>query len=195
MEHQADMKSQLKEIVDLPEDPTKLEEKAMLFAFEKHSAIDHKRKYSKKPYIIHPAAVADIVREVEHTPEMLAAAWLHDTVEDTNATLQDIREHFGKIVYELVEMLTDVSKPEDGNRRTRKEMDRQHTAKASPEAQTIKLGDLIHNSKSIMANDPDFAVVFMREMRKLLKVLTEGSSALLERAHDIAHTRPSYNRR
>jgi (p)ppGpp synthase/HD superfamily hydrolase len=56
---------------------------------------------------------------------------------------------FAKEVVALVEMLTDVSKPEDGNRAVRKEIDRQHTALASPEGKTIKLADLIDNTQSM----------------------------------------------
>src|SRR5690625_7156196 len=116
--------SRLARIIDIPQDATELEQKAMLFAFEKHSEVNQTRKYSKKPYIVHPAAVAEIVRGVPHTPQMLAAAWLHDTVEDTKATLKDVRELFGREVYMLVEMLTDISRQEDGNRRMRKEIGR-----------------------------------------------------------------------
>lgn len=181
--------SALKGIIDVPPNATGLEQKAMMFAFEKHSEIGQKRKYSGKHYIVHPAAVVEILREVEHTPQMLAAAWLHDTVEDTKATLKEIHIQFGHEVYLLVEMLTDVSRLEDGNRRVRKEMDRQHTAKASPEGKTIKLADLIHNAKSIIEKDPGFAKVFLREMRALLEVLKEGNSKLWERAYEIAHKR------
>jgi len=60
------------------------------------------------------------------------AAWLHDTVEDTPCTLDDVRNMCGEEVAVLVEMLTDTSKPEDGNRAARKAIDREHTAKASP---------------------------------------------------------------
>lgn len=178
----------LKRIVDVPSDATDVERKAMIFAFNKHSEVNHKRKYSGKHYIVHPAAVAGLVREVQHTPQMLAAAWLHDTVEDTNATLEQVKTLFGHEVYLLVEMLTDVSKPKDGNRKTRKEIDRQHLAKASPEAKTIKLADLIHNSKSITKNDPGFAKVYMQEMRDLLEVLKTGDSDLWNRAYYIAHS-------
>jgi (p)ppGpp synthase/HD superfamily hydrolase len=159
----------------------------MVFAYEKHTEVNQVRKYSRRPYIVHPAAVAEIVRSVPHTPEMLAAAWLHDTVEDTKATLEEIRYVFGQEVYKLVEMLTDISKPEDGNRRIRKEIDRQHLAKASPAAHTVKLADLIHNSDSIIEHDPGFARVFMREMRELLKVLKEGDPILWERANNIVN--------
>lgn len=179
--------SELKDIVEIPSDATEIEREAMLFAYRKHSEIDHRRKYNGKPYIVHPAAVAELVRNVSHTPQMLSAAWLHDTVEDTKATLEKIQKEFGQEIYVLVEMLTDVSEMEDGNRKTRKEIDRQHLAKASPEAQTVKLADLIHNSKSIIEHDPGFARVYLQEMRDLLKVLKEGDSTLWERASKIAH--------
>lgn len=179
--------SDLNRIVHIPVDAAKVERKAMIYAYKMHSEVNQKRKYSGKHYIVHPAAVADIVRNVQHTPQMLAAAWLHDTVEDTHATLDQIKTRFGKEVYLLVEMLTDSSKPEDGNRKRRKEIDRQHLAKANPGAKTIKLADLIHNSQSITKNDPGFAKVYMQEMSDLLEVLKEGDSELWNRAYRIAY--------
>lgn len=153
---------------------------AILFATEKHKG--QVRKYTGEPYINHPIAVARILSEVTDDANMVAAALLHDTVEDTDATLEEIEELFGVDVAELVEMLTDVSKPEDGNRVQRKAIDRAHTAKAAPRAKTIKLADLIHNTSSITAHDPKFAKVYMEEKKLLLEVLTEGD----ERLYNIA---------
>jgi len=65
---------------------TDLELKAKAFATKCHEDIKQVRKYTGEPYINHPAAVVEIVRSVPHTEAMLCAAWLHDTVEDTNAT-------------------------------------------------------------------------------------------------------------
>lgn len=158
-------------------------EKARVFATAAHHAANHVRKYTGEPYINHPAAVVDLVRSVQHTPEMLAAAWLHDTVEDTGVTPQLICDEFGEEVASLVEMLTDVSTPHDGNRAVRKAMDRDHTAKASPEAKTIKLADLIDNTHSICERDPRFARVYMTEKAMLLSVLTEGDYSLWVRAN------------
>lgn len=145
------------------------------------AAIAHQwqvRKYTGEPYITHPAAVVALVRSIPHTPEMIAAAWLHDVVEDTDATLDDVRAEFGDAVADLVEMLTDVSRPEDGNRTARKALDRAHIAKAVPQAKTIKLADLIDNSRSIMAHDQAFALVYLAEKRLLLDVLTDGDPTL-----------------
>jgi len=87
---------------------TELEVRARDFATTRHAAAGQVRKYSGEPYINHPAAVVELVRSVAHTPAMLAAAWLHDTVEDTDATLDDIARYFGAEVAQLVEMLTTV---------------------------------------------------------------------------------------
>lgn len=97
-----------------------LVERARRYATKAHAAIDQRRKYTDDPYIVHPQAVMELVRSVPHTEEMLAAAWLHDTVEDTPTTLGDIESHFGPKVAELVRMLTNVSRAEDGNRFERK---------------------------------------------------------------------------
>lgn len=164
---------------------TELEQHAHDFAEKAHAAIEHKRKYTGDPYIVHPEAVAEIVRSVPHTPVMVAAAYLHDTVEDTETTIEDIRAEFGAEVAELVGWLTDVSRPEDGNRATRKSIDRQHCAQAPAAAQTIKVADLIHNSQSILSHDPHFAPVFLREKGALLDVLIRADPALLARARRI----------
>lgn len=164
---------------------TPIVKKAQVFAGFHHASINQMRKYTNEPYIVHPAAVAKIVSTVPHTEAMIAAAWLHDTVEDTPATLDMIKAEFGEEIASLVEMLTDVSMPEDGNRVKRKAIDRAHTAQASPAAKTIKLADLIHNSESILKHDVQFAKVYMAEKTELLKVLGEGDSDLFKKASAI----------
>lgn len=162
-----------------------LEQRACDFATKAHERVKQKRKYTEDPYIVHPMAVAETVRSVPHDEEMLAAAWLHDTVEDTGVLLKDIEAEFGPGVASLVEQLTDVSKPGDGDRKARKEVDRNHTAKASSRAKTIKLADLIDNGKSIVKHDAEFAIVYLEEKRLLLEVLNEGDVTLWWKAHDI----------
>lgn len=153
--------------------------KAQVYAMAAHAAVGQKRKYTNEPYIVHPAEVASIVACVPgSTPDMVAAAWLHDVVEDTGCTFTDIHIAFGADIAALVGWLTDVSRPEDGNRAKRKAMDREHTAQAPAEAQTIKLADLISNSRSITAHDPAFAKTYLEEKRLLLEVLTKGDPGL-----------------
>ena len=162
-----------------------IDEKARIFATAAHAAVKQLRKYTGEAYIVHPTEVVGIVSTVPHTPEMLAAAWLHDVVEDTGVSIETIREEFGTQVSELVGWLTDVSKPEQGNRKARKAIDRAHTAMAPGEAQTIKLADLISNSRSILAHDPKFAVTYVEEKRLLLAVLTKGDRKLYEMARQL----------
>lgn len=156
-----------------------LEEKALKFATEAHKG--QLRKYTNEPYIVHPVAVAELVKAVDWcTSEMVAAALLHDTVEDTEVTLQDIYREFGFVISEMVDHLTDISKPEDGNREKRKKLDREHIAKSDLEVKTIKLADLIDNSRTISRYDPKFWKVYRIEKLKLLDVLKEGDGNLWE---------------
>ena len=163
-----------------------LELRAKAFATEAHSRAKQVRKYTAEPYVEHPAAVAELVRGVPHTEEMLAAAWLHDTVEDTGVALSEIRLRFGDEVGGLVDWLTDVSKPADGNRAARKALDRAHSAVSPPAAKTVKLADLIDNSRSIVERDPDFATVYLAEKRLLLPLLKSGDPTLWAMAYEIA---------
>ena len=161
---------------------TDLVKRAQTYATKAHQRIGQLRKYNKQPYHVHLEAVAKLVAEVTDDSEIIAAAWLHDTVEDTPATLEDIEENFGLPVAELVEELSDVSKPSDGNRARRKAIDRDHTAQASPRAKTVKLADLIDNCADITKHDPRFAKVYLGEMGALLDVLGEGNELLFQEA-------------
>jgi guanosine-3',5'-bis(diphosphate) 3'-pyrophosphohydrolase len=136
------------------------------------------RKYTNEPYINHPVNVARIVNLVTDDETMLAAALLHDTVEDTDVTLTEIADKFGTGVAFLVSELTDVSTAKDGNREQRKALDREHLAKACDQAKTIKLADLIDNSMTIVGFDPSFAKVYLDEKDKLLDVLVGGDQKL-----------------
>jgi len=162
-----------------------LVDRARIYATEAHQRINHRRKYNNEPYHVHLSAVAKLVASVTDDTEMVAAAWLHDTVEDTQATLEDIEAEFGMPVAELVEELTDVSKPGDGNRVRRKQIDLMHLAQASARAKTVKLADLIDNCKDITRHDPRFAQVYLYEMNELLDVLQGGDAQLYRRAEKI----------
>ena len=157
-----------------------LEYKALEFAVRAHGSVLQVRKYTGEPYIYHPMAVADIIRRnvIDHTPAMLAAAYLHDVLEDTPVTFNELRQEFSPTVVELVNWVTDVSRPQDGNRAMRKMMDREHLADAPGKAQTIKLADLLDNSTSIVMYDKDFARVYLKEKQALLEVLTKGDPVL-----------------
>lgn len=160
-------------------------EKARIFATAAHGAAAQLRKYTNEPYIVHPREVAGIVLQHGGSEAQIAAAWLHDVVEDTGVTIEVIKAEFGEEIAELVGWLTDVSRPEQGNRATRKAIDRAHTAMAPAEAQTIKLADLISNCASIVEHDADFAKTYLEEKRLLLEVLSKGNKTLWEKANAI----------
>ena len=134
--------------------------KALDFATKAHG--EQVRKYTGEPYTNHLVEVMNIVRTVK----------------------SDDSDRMSQLVVEL----TDISKPEDGNRATRKAMDRDKLAKVSDDAQTIKLADLISNGKDIAINDPKFAKVFLNEKRQLLEVLDRGDPALMKKAKNILDT-------
>lgn len=154
---------------------------AFTYAATKHR--DQKRKYSGAPYIVHPFAVARTVEAFGYRAEVVAAALLHDVVEDTDATLKDVIDRFGRDVASLVAMVTDVSLPSDGNRAVRKAIDRVHLAQASDEGKAIKLADTIDNTHDIVANDPKFAATYLAEKRLLLPHLTGANEELYRIAH------------
>ena len=156
--------------------------RARRYATEAHSRINPRRKYTSEPYDVHLKNVANIVASVTEDPEMIAAAWLHDIVEDTPASFLDLEQEFGLQVAELVGELTDVSRPSDGNRATRKSIDRAHLAGASARGKTIKLADLLDNCQDICRQDPEFARTFLTEMASLLEVLCDGDPQLYQRA-------------
>jgi (p)ppGpp synthase/HD superfamily hydrolase len=159
-------------------------ERAALFTRAAHQAIGQARKYTGEPYWHHHAAVAAMVQEVEGaTEEMVAAAYLHDVVEDTRVTLDDISREFGLVVSGYVYELTDqFTSSAIGNWAHRKELERQRLAAVSPGAATIKYADLIDNTPSIVAHDPGFARVYLREVRSLLHVMAQGDRGLWRKA-------------
>ncbi|MBE0626172.1 MAG: bifunctional (p)ppGpp synthetase/guanosine-3',5'-bis(diphosphate) 3'-pyrophosphohydrolase [Burkholderiales bacterium] len=164
------------------QDPVDLVSQARRFAGEAHRNVGQLRKYSAQPYEEHLRSVAEMVSAVTDDPEIIAAAWLHDVVEDTPTTIEDIQRAFGPGVRELVDALTDVSRPHDGNRAARKALDRAHLAAAPARAQTVKLADLIDNCQDICRHNAKFGRVYLAEMAALLEVLTAGDESLRRKA-------------
>lgn len=136
------------------------------------------RKYTGEPYIVHPAEVAGIVADVNGTNEMIAAAWLHDVVEDCGVCSGEIHSRFGHEVGRLVDQLTKVTTLADGKRTRRMRLECERWATSTPDAQTIKLADLISNTRSIVRDDPKFAKVYLKEKNDLLMHLAWGHAKL-----------------
>jgi (p)ppGpp synthase/HD superfamily hydrolase len=143
---------------------------------------NQRRKFEDAQYMVHPIRVAHIAHEYTDDANMIAAAMMHDVLEDTDVTAEEMRRVFGDAITDLVLEVTDISRPEDGVRKVRKDKDREHLAKSSPGGATIKLADLIDNAIGIAANDKGFAPVYLREAEALLPVLKHGDNRLWERA-------------
>lgn len=158
-------------------------QRARMFATAAHA--DQKRKYTHVPYITHPEAVAGIVASVDGTDEMIAAAYLHDVIEDTSVQIGEIMELFGPDVAFMVDMLTDNNDLTRGNRAMRKAESRNRLMFATDEIKTIKLADLIDNTASIIEHDKNFAKVYMQEVKLLLVALYGGNKTLLHQLADI----------
>jgi (p)ppGpp synthase/HD superfamily hydrolase len=126
--------------------------KAAQFSSLKHR--DQKRKdRAASPYINHPISVALVISEIGNIndPEILAAALLHDTLEDTETSPEELKATFGEKVCRMVEEVTDnkaLSKAE------RKQRQIQHAAKLSQDAVLIKLGDKISNVIDVTNTPP-----------------------------------------
>lgn len=176
-----------------------LEERARRYASKAHADAGQRRKYTDEPYIVHPAAVAELVRSVSDDEQMLAAAWLHDTVEDTTSTGGDLHSHFGERVAALVAELTNSGDRPGQNRTARKVAHFEHTARASPAAQTIKLADIIDNTRAIIDFDPHFARIYLVEKRLQIALLSGGDRQLFNQASQIVEqgiarlSQPPYN--
>jgi (p)ppGpp synthase/HD superfamily hydrolase len=145
---------------------------AITFATAKHTG---QTRYCGAPYIVHPIAVATMVASVGGTDAMIAAAILHDTIEDTATTKNELLAAFDAEITKLVVELTDVftSKACPGvSRAERKARECARTALTSPEAQTIKVADIIHNKPGILKYKPEFAPIWLAEKAAQLAVLT-----------------------
>lgn len=121
-------------------------DKAAKFAIEAHRGTERRGK--SYPYIIHPMEAASIVATMTNDPEMLAAAILHDTVEDTDVTIEQILEQFGDRVAELVQHET---APADKSLtwRERKSMQIKQLMEAPHDSKIVALGDKLSNMRGI----------------------------------------------
>ena len=125
-------------------------DKAIIFAVNAHRG--QLRKGSNAPYILHPMEAAAIVAAMTDDEEVIAAAVLHDTVEDTAVTLDEICEQFGKRVAELVAAESEnkrEDKPAASTWKIRKEETIEHLKTAPKEVKMLTLGDKLSNIRSI----------------------------------------------
>ena len=148
---------------------SELVERAARFAANAH--LGQKRKYTKEPYVAHPGRVARNVQAAGGDENQVVAALLHDTVEDTAVTLEDVEREFGSDVAPLVWELTHVHTAEalpHLNRAERKRLEAERLSCVSPRAKLIKMFDVLDNLPSVCEHDPGFAKVYAPECRDVL---------------------------
>ena len=132
-------------------DPAKLL-KGISFAAEKHRG-QHRKDAEASPYINHPIAVATVVAAEGAVSDeaMLLAAVLHDTVEDTQTTPEELEEHFGSQVATLVRELTD---DKSLKKAERKRLQIEHAQNSSARAKQVKIADKICNVRDMTTRPP-----------------------------------------
>ena len=158
------------------------------FAIEAHNNTNH--LYDGKPYSVHLAMVAMIAQKyIDCIPkqaqsDVLAACWLHDTIEDCKVTPSEIAclfgGEFGESVAKLVVELTNPSKNVKAPRAVRKQMDRDHLKEVSFYAKRIKLVDRLDNCLELEGADSDFIGLYITETKALLSVIGDAVPELSE---------------
>lgn len=135
---------------------TELLDRAIIFAVKAHAGTERRGKGF--PYIVHPMEAMEIVATMTPDLELLAAAALHDTVEDTNVTVEQICQEFGERVASLVAAESDVVMEgisEEDSWHARKQAAIDRLAKAPHDAKIVALGDKLSNMRAIAR---DYAV-------------------------------------
>ena len=126
--------------------------KAAQFAAEKHRN-QRRKDVDASPYINHPLALASVlaVEGGVETPEVICAALLHDIIEDTDTTVEELTALFGDRITGIVLEVTD---DKSLDKAVRKEEQVRHAPHISPEAKLVKLADKICNLRDILASPP-----------------------------------------
>ena len=156
----------------LPNEP--VDSRALKYAMVWHSGTN--RKYTGEPYICHPIRVSAIVSVYTEDPEVRAAAYLHDVLEDCDVTEHDVGGQFGDRVRSMVVALSNMYK---GSRAERHRLYNEQLAASPAEVQTIKLADTLDNVDRIAVFDSRVAATQIAEKIECLGVaLTKGHSDL-----------------
>lgn len=135
---------------------TELLDRAIVYAVKAHKNTERRGKGF--PYIVHPMEAVAIVATITPDQELLAAAALHDTIEDTDVTAEDIRREFGERVAKLVhaesdqiagEVFTGANNNEEATWHARKQAAIDRLATASHDAKIVAMGDKLSNMRAI----------------------------------------------
>lgn len=164
-------------------------ERIRVFADTAHGT--QQRRMTGERYIVHPVSVMKICRQYTSHLPVLAAALLHDVLEDTTVGVMEMERFLQSLmpaaaasetlalVVELTDVYTKARYP-DMNRSQRKQHERERLAAISAQGQLIKYADILDNAHDLLTHDPNFAVVFLREGAALLQVMEAGPAPLRE---------------
>lgn len=155
---------------------------AQYFATKAHDAAGQRRRFTNERFICHPGRVAFLVASATEHPVAIAVAWLHDVIEDTYVTEQQLKSVFGTEISDCVATLTNDFDSKLGNRAHRKSLERIQMSRADAIAQSVRLADIIDNVDSLATYDPAFANVYIRESFCLLPYLKAGDELLFQLA-------------
>jgi len=131
----------------------RLVSEAAELAARRHSG-QQRKGHEDEPYINHLAEVASLLAAATDDAELVAAGWLHDTIEDTDTSRDELAERFGARVADMVEEVTDDMTLAKSERRRRQVID---APKKSPGAKLIKIADKISNIRARIFFEPDIA--------------------------------------
>jgi GTP diphosphokinase / guanosine-3',5'-bis(diphosphate) 3'-diphosphatase len=170
-------------------DDTGLVLRAAQFAALKHRNQRRKDKEAT-PYINHPLALANVLWHEGRITDarIIAAALLHDTVEDTRTTRAELARAFGKPIASVVAEVTDNKRLD---KKTRKRLQVEHAPHLSPSAKLVKLADKICNLRDLVASPPaNWSLARQREYFDWAKQVVDalrGENRRLERVFDRAY--------
>lgn len=163
--------------------PSPLIRDALATATEAHAG-QIRNGASGIPYIEHPKAVAELLAEHGWAEEVLAAALLHDVIEDSETTLDDLREKFGEPVTGLVGSLSDNETIADW--RERKEEHRERVSTAGPQALAIYGADKLTNARALRGAWEEEGEAVAEELKVPLEVKLDAWEADLELLRAVA---------
>ncbi len=129
---------------------TELLDRAIIFAVKAHAGTERRGKGF--PYIVHPMEAMEIVATMTSDQELLAAAALHDTVEDTDVTVEQLREEFGDRIADIVAFESDSMQEgvsEEESWRSRKQAGIERLSRATRDEKLVALGDKLSNMRAI----------------------------------------------
>jgi (p)ppGpp synthase/HD superfamily hydrolase len=162
--------------------------KAAMLAVNGHGRLGQRRRGSRAPYVSHCERVATAVSDANMSDCAVAAAWVHDLVEDTlgrgsmEINLQEIEDVLGKTVAGYVHALTNPPAAPGLNRAARKEIELRMLRDAPVDVVSIRYAEIADNVADMMRTDLNFASVYVPEKRRLLEAVPYGHKGLYQTA-------------